>query len=145
MTVTKSYHELGIAGDISPTTMKLEAFYTRLWNDAEVKKLIGQVAYKPSQNSVHISFQTERFPSATPMKVLSDGTYVRLDENEKQAWLVRYPIQIGVGIGVVILASLTTFLLVKAMRENPSLKRALTERAVATAQTVKQKTIEAMA
>lgn len=137
MAATASYHTLGIAGDITPTTMKLEEFYTRLWNDAEVKKIIGQVAYKPTQNAVHISFQTDKFPQATPMKVLSDGSYVRLDEEEKEAWLVRYPIQIGVGIGVVILASLATFLLVKALRENPALKKAIAARAAHTAESVK--------
>lgn len=125
MAVSKSYHCTGQAADITPTTMSLDEFFVKLWTLPEFKSKIGQVAYKKSQNSIHISTQTPTFPEPTPMKVMSDGSYVRLNETEKEQWLEAYPIKIA-RIGVpIVLAALTAFLAVKYLREHPELIRSM--------------------
>lgn len=55
----KSFHELGLAGDIYPTTMSLDAYFGKILN-SEWRQKLGEIIYKKSQNTIHISMPTSK-------------------------------------------------------------------------------------
>lgn len=52
---TKSFHEVGRAVDIFPSTMDTEEFFARLIMDPEIRQNFSEVSLKPSQNSIHLA------------------------------------------------------------------------------------------
>jgi hypothetical protein len=63
-----SFHEVGLAADIAPTTMPLAQFFGMMLA-AGYQDLCAEIAYKPSQNSIHLAV-------AVPYKV---GVVLALD------------------------------------------------------------------
>jgi len=49
-----SFHEVGLAADIAPTTMTLAEFFGRMLA-AGYQSLTSEIAFKPSQNSIHLA------------------------------------------------------------------------------------------
>jgi hypothetical protein len=91
MAVPKSYHSQGLAADITPTNgMSPTQFAQACYQNPLTKALLGQIVDKSeggNETSLHISIQTPKFPTATPMYVGSDGQYYRMTPTEIGDWL----------------------------------------------------------
>lgn len=51
----KSYHELGLAADISPWFMPLDQMFAKIITDPALKSSFAEIAIKPSQGSIHVA------------------------------------------------------------------------------------------
>jgi hypothetical protein len=90
MAATHSYHSQGLAADITPTNnMTTKEFAQAIYQDELLKTMVGQIVDKAEggQHSIHFSIQTRLFPKATPMKVASNGQYIRMTPTEIGSWL----------------------------------------------------------
>jgi hypothetical protein len=86
-----SFHELGRAVDIAPTTMTPTEYFGRLLADEELKNKFSEIAIKPSQNALHLSINV-RGDERTP-KVLGlnqDGVYAKLGLDEIAGYIQPY-------------------------------------------------------
>lgn len=91
MAVSKSYHSLGLAADLTPTNgMTPTLFAQTLYQNPLTNALLGQIVDKSeggNQTSLHISITTPKFPKATPMYVGSDHQYYRMTQAQIGSWL----------------------------------------------------------
>lgn len=90
MAVSHSYHSLGLAADITPKNgMTPTQFAQAIYNNALCNSLCGQLVDKSeggNETSLHISIQTPKFTSCTPMYVVS-GQYYRMTKTQIGDWL----------------------------------------------------------
>ena len=90
MAVSKSYHSMGLAADITPANgMTATAFAQAIYNNAICKAMAGQICDKSEgggETSLHISLQTPKFTTATPMYVVS-GLYYRMTPTQIGDWM----------------------------------------------------------
>jgi len=122
--VTTSYHSLGLAADIKPTTMSLEQFYVKLINSDVLKPKLGQIAYVGEEGIIHVSIPTDKFPSATPMQEdETTGGYVRLTSDEIADWTSKYPVAaIAAGGAGILIAGAIAYLAYKYLSSHGGLK-----------------------
>jgi hypothetical protein len=76
----KSFHEVGLAADIYPTTMTLDDYFGKIL-DSEWRQKLGEIIYKKSQNTIHIGLPT----SAIRGKIMfreANGTYRLMTQDE---------------------------------------------------------------
>lgn len=86
-----SMHQMGRAVDIYPTTMSLDEFYGQLLANANLRSLFAEIAYKPSQNSIHLAVQTPDDNRDIKILGLDDaGQYVRLSLDQIQDFIAPY-------------------------------------------------------
>lgn len=90
MAVAKSYHSMGLAADITPANgMTATQFAQAIYNNAICAAMAGQICDKSEgggETSLHISLQTAKFPTATPMYVVS-GLYYRMTATQIGDWM----------------------------------------------------------
>lgn len=78
-----SFHELGRAVDISPTTMGITEFFGRLLADDVLKSRFAEIAIKSSQNALHLAVNTpddNRDPKVLGLN--NEGVYARLSVDD---------------------------------------------------------------
>lgn len=90
----KSFHELGLAYDIVPTTMNLEKFWEKMIASSYLRKALGEVALKAPQGSIHFSIGTSWKPF-TPLKMNSAKQYIRVASDEVQRIIKENPVGVG--------------------------------------------------
>lgn len=99
-----SFHELGLAVDLVPLTKSLNDFYGLIIGQDDVKNICGEIAIKPSQNSIHLSGATSSKRGVAMIMGPSDYVYRSLTP-EQFFQYVKYPASIWpvalVGTGVL--------------------------------------------
>ena len=88
---TLSFHEIGRAIDIYPTTMSLDDFFGRILADEEMKSQFAEIAVKHSQNSIHLSTNVPgdiRTPKV--MGLNEAGIYARLNLDEIASYIAPF-------------------------------------------------------
>jgi len=92
----KSFHELGMAIDLTPKTMSNEEFYGRLaalvGNDINPGPWYGklsEIAYKPTQNAIHLALPTS-YKQNVFMALNAAGTYAKLTYEEIENYAKPY-------------------------------------------------------
>ena len=109
-----SYHELGIAADIVPTTMTLDDFYGKLLAYTQGKGMVGENFIKVPQGAIHVSL-----PTSTKMDFVGKQTaagYIRLSQDEIQSYMAPWVTAVAEAgknpvLIVAIVAGLGLFLL----------------------------------
>lgn len=94
MAVSKSFHSLGLAADITPTNgMTPTQFAQAIYNNPITNVLCGQLVDKSeggNETSLHISCVVPTgnhiFLKATPMYVGAGGAYIRMTPAQISAW-----------------------------------------------------------
>lgn len=79
----KSFHEIGRAVDIYPTTMKLDDFFGKLLANEDIKAKFSEISIKPSQNAIHLAVNVPsdwRTPKV--MGLTTSGTYASLSPGD---------------------------------------------------------------
>jgi hypothetical protein len=89
---TKSYHSLGIAGDIEPLTMSAEKYFAKIASNFMIKSMLGEIALK--KTVLHISLKTPEKQSVL-MYVTPTGQYIRYTPAQVAAILAKYKTPIG--------------------------------------------------
>lgn len=94
-----SYHTLGIAADIVPTTMKSDAFFRKIANTPAIAASLGEIAVK--ENALHISLPTADKKSFF-MKVIDDIYHpITLKEAQEFVWKFKIPIGSVIMLGIL--------------------------------------------
>ncbi|NJM09375.1 MAG: M15 family metallopeptidase [Bdellovibrionaceae bacterium] len=79
----KSYHELGLAVDIYPTTMGLTEYFGTMLASDEVRSRFIEIAIKPGQNTLHLAVKSPYDLRDTKILGLnSEGKYAKLTADE---------------------------------------------------------------
>src|SRR5271155_4726895 len=71
-----SFHELGRAVDIYPTTMTIDQYWGQLLANSNTRDLFTEMAYKPSQNSIHLAVNVPADTRVTKVLALNATTMV---------------------------------------------------------------------
>jgi hypothetical protein len=119
-----SFHEIGRAVDISPTTMTIAEYFGQILANEDLKNQFAEIAIKPSQNALHLSINVPgdvRDPKVTGLD--SSGTYAALSVDDVANYIAPYmasatdafnyaetqvvntgvsPMMIGVGLAVAL-------------------------------------------
>ena len=84
-----SFHEVGLAADIYPTTMSLDDYFGKMMaamgtSDAPgpLMDQMAEVAYKPSQNSIHLAAAVDYRANNVILALNSAGKYAKLSADE---------------------------------------------------------------
>jgi hypothetical protein len=86
-----SFHELGRAVDISPTSMGLVEYFSRILVDPDLKAKFAEVAIKTSQNALHLSINTpDDTRDAKVLGLNSDNVYARLSADDIANYIAPY-------------------------------------------------------
>lgn len=108
-----SLHMDGKAADLFPTVQNLESFYRDLF-ESGIADNLGEIAYKPTQGTVHISIKTLT-KSSVPL-ILEGGSYRRMGQDELAAKFgiekdipMQPVVKAGIGVGVVSLIAALGF------------------------------------
>lgn len=86
-----SFHELGRAVDIYPTTMGIAEFFAKILVDEDLKNRFVEIAIKPGQNSIHLAINVPddtRDPRV--MALNADNVYARLTVDEITSYITPY-------------------------------------------------------
>jgi hypothetical protein len=76
-----SFHELGRAVDLFPTTMSVQEFIARLLANESLKIKFAEIAMKPTQNAIHLSVNVPSDTRAPKILALNDnGVYVPMSD-----------------------------------------------------------------
>lgn len=67
-----SFHEVGMAVDISPLTMTIEEYISKIMN-SEWRSKLGEIIFKKDQNSLHLGLPTAKYRGV--FKLRENGTY----------------------------------------------------------------------
>lgn len=97
----QSYHTTGQAADILPTTMSVQAFYTKIVQTPDVAKLMGAFAVK--NTVIHLDVDTS-WRSAVAMYVDSAGNYIRFTADGLKNFISRNKVGVAAGGLVLVLA-----------------------------------------
>jgi hypothetical protein len=111
---SKSFHSLGMAGDIVPKTMTAEAFFAKIAADSTLKNMLGEIALK--NTALHISLSTPT-KQGVLMFVDKAGSYIRYKADEVAAILKKYQKQVAIGGGAIVLIGLGIFLFLKMRKK----------------------------
>lgn len=103
-----SFHVLGIAADVVPTTMSAEKWFAKLLA-SPLRTQLGEMALK--QNTIHLSLATS-WKQDVPMKVVNNQ-YIRLSATEVKGLIDRYGFATTVGAGLIAAAIGAGFLLTR--------------------------------
>lgn len=101
-----SFHELGLAVDLVPLSKSLNDFYGEIIGRDDIKNICGEIAIKPTQNSIHLSAATSSKVGVAMIMGPADFVYRRLTP-EQFAQYVKYPaasaavVAGAVGLGVL--------------------------------------------
>lgn len=101
-TAKKSFHELGLAVDLTPTTMNLEKYFTKILANPNISNLFGEKSIKPSQNSIHLSIKVPGGPDKI-MERLVSGKYVALSDIKIAGLISKYGKTFAVSIGAAFM------------------------------------------
>jgi hypothetical protein len=88
---TKSFHEVGRAVDIYPTSMGIAEYFGRILADNNLRFLFSEISIKPSQNALHLSVNVPgdvRTPKI--LGLASDNTYKQLSVQEVESYVAKY-------------------------------------------------------
>jgi len=75
----KSFHEVGRAVDIYPTTMTMAEFFARMLKDDHIRRNYAEIAYKPSQGTLHLAINVPgdtRNPRISGLDPVTNGYQV---------------------------------------------------------------------
>lgn len=78
----RGFHEAGMGVDIYPKDISTEEFFCRILT-SDMKEKLGEIAIKPSQNSLHLSLPTEK-TRGIAMEMDEGKAYRRLSADEVQ-------------------------------------------------------------
>lgn len=87
----KSFHEVGRAVDIYPTTMDITEFFGRILANPDVRYRFAEISIKPSQNALHLAVNVPsdtRFPKILALN--ASNQYAKLTETEIQHYVEKY-------------------------------------------------------
>lgn len=110
---THSFHELGMAADITPTTIPAADFFAKLIS-SPLKDKLGEIALKT--NSIHLSLPGLG-KQGVVMKV-TNNQYIRMTTDEIQNLVDQYGPYIataGIGIGVAVIIGVGFFALAEIL------------------------------
>lgn len=86
-----SFHELGRAADIVPTSMSLTEFFGKLLADPNLSSGYREIAFKPSQGALHLAIKTPDDMRETKVLGLDENkSYVRLTSDQIQNYISPY-------------------------------------------------------
>lgn len=84
----KSFHEAGMAVDLYPHTMSIDAFFGKILASDYWYENLGEISIKPSQNAIHLSLPTARIKSKA--MILENGSYRNLSQAEIDSYKEGY-------------------------------------------------------
>jgi len=76
----KSFHEVGMAADIFPSSMTLDAYFGKLLT-SEWRQKLGEIIFKKSQNTIHIGLPTASYQGKIMFRE-SGGEYRLMTQDE---------------------------------------------------------------
>jgi hypothetical protein len=86
-----SFHELGRAVDLYPTTMTVNEFVSRLLANESLKIKFVEIAMKPSQNAIHLAVNIPSDTRAPRILVLNaSGAYAPMSDQDIEAMISPY-------------------------------------------------------
>jgi hypothetical protein len=87
-TTKLSFHEVGRAADIIPTTMDINTYFGMILANDNLRNLFAEIAIKPAQGSIHLAVNVPgdtRTPKITGLT--ADQTYAQLTPDQVQAYI----------------------------------------------------------
>lgn len=88
---TKSFHEVGRAVDLYPTTMGIAEFFGKLLANENLRLQFAEISIKPSQNALHLAINVPGDVRAPKISGLnSQNVYQRLSAEEIQKYVEKY-------------------------------------------------------
>jgi hypothetical protein len=87
--ISASLHTKGLASDIVPKKMSAIAYMAKIAQTPAISKRLGGYALKST--AIHLDVDTSK-RNAVPLKVMKDGSYVRLTTDEVKKLISQYPI-----------------------------------------------------
>lgn len=121
---SKSFHSLGLAADIVPSTMTANQYFTAIAADSSLKNMLGEIAVKTNgpylnpANTLHVSVAT---PNKTGVLMYVDaaGKYIRMAQDEVSQFLSKYkkPIIVTAGISVFLAAAFAIFMFIRSRKK----------------------------
>lgn len=88
---TKSFHEVGRAVDIYPSTMSIDDYFGKMLANEEIRTMFAEISIKPSQNSLHLAINVPGDARAPKILGLnSENKYVNLTSAEIQNYISKY-------------------------------------------------------
>ncbi len=118
MAATLSRHTVGDAADLTPTSMPLDEFFTKLYVNEGIREQLGQIVNKAEggESSVHITLPYGTF-DGTMMYVNDAGQYVRFTPDEITDWLASNPVSgAAIGVGAIALIAGVAFFVLRYLR-----------------------------
>lgn len=119
-----SFHSLGLAADIVPSTMTANQYFTTIAADPSLKNMLGEIAVKTNgpylnpANTLHVSVAT---PNKTGVLMYVDaaGRYIRMAQDEVSQFLSKYkkPIIVTAGISVFLAAAFAVFMFIRSRKK----------------------------
>lgn len=86
-----SFHQIGRAIDITPTTMSITEYFGRILSQPGLSAQFAEIAIKPSQNAIHLAINTPDDVRTTKVLGLNDqGQYTSLDADQIKNYIVPY-------------------------------------------------------
>lgn len=86
-----SFHELGRAADLAPTTMTIDQMFGQILANSNMLSQLVEIAWKPSQNSIHLAVNTPDDTRVTKVLTLnSGGIYAQLTADEIEQFIQPY-------------------------------------------------------
>ena len=121
---SKSFHSLGLAADLVPSTMTANQYFTAIAADSSLKNMLGEIAVKTNgpylnpANTLHVSVAT---PNKTGVLMYVDaaGRYIRMAQDEVSQFLSKYkkPIIVTAGISVFLAAAFAIFMFIRSRKK----------------------------
>lgn len=100
-TATKSFHELGLAADITPTKIPTEEYFAKIIAHPKLSELFGEKSFKPTQNAIHLSVKVPGGPDKV-MEMLSTGKYVTLSDTKIAGLISKYGKTMAISLGALL-------------------------------------------
>lgn len=87
-----SFHEVGRGIDITPTSMNLQDFFGTMLANATIPGDCAEIAYKPSQNSIHLAINVPGDTRDTKVLQLdpSTNTYTAMSPSDIEIFIQPY-------------------------------------------------------
>ncbi len=86
-----SFHEIGRAVDIAPSTMSLDDFFGKMLADEEISSQFSEIAIKPSQHTLHLSVNVPSDMRSTKVLGLNtEGLYAKLNAEDIASYIAPF-------------------------------------------------------
>lgn len=112
-----SFHELGLAIDITPAGMSTKDYFAKILADPTTLNMMGEFSLKPSQNAIHLSAKVPGVQTKI-MEMNTSGSYNLMSAEKIAGLLSEHQGKISAGIGGILLFLGGLFLAIKKKRKN---------------------------